>query len=358
MAADVGAGRIVLGHTLDDQVETLLYRLGRYAGLDSLAAMHPRSGRWVRPLLTRRRADTAAYCVAHGLAYATDRGNADEAYVRTAIRRYVVPAWEEALPGAVVAAGRAAAVAAEAADLIDEVRGGGVGPLRRAGPAPSREERTAWSSPRPRTQADSLVPLRRALLHALVDGLDGAHRGQNLVLAAEGLLARPGSGGVPLGGGWIAGEGVRSRPGREDARRVGRRPRLGRRSPRGSVGVDLALPGSVVWKGPRISAEWAGRVRAHDPRTEAYLDARALAWASDGARREARATTCGPWGRRGVGWSRTCWSISGCPRGARGRVPLVLSGGRPVWLCGLAVADGSRIRSDTDRAVRLCVEVA
>jgi tRNA(Ile)-lysidine synthase len=344
-AADVGAGRIALGHTLDDQVETLLYRLGRYAGLDSLAAMHPRSGQWVRPLLTRRRAETAAYCVAHGLAYATDRGNADEAYVRTAIRRYVVPAWEEALPGAVVGAGRAAAAAAEAADVIDEVVAEawaqcGVGEAGRVEFSAARLNRLSG-------------PTRHALLHTLFDGLDGAHRGRNLVVAADGLLARPGSGGVPLGGGWIlVKEYDRVRATKMPAGWLGR---LG--SDAVAAELALCLPGSVVWKDIRISAEWAGRMRAHDPRFEAYLDARAL-----GGPLTVRAVRAGdrfrPLGAPGSRPVQDLLVDLRVPRAVRGRLPIVLCGGRPVWLCGFAVADESRIRSDTDRAVRLGVEVA
>ena len=108
----------VLGHTLDDQVETMLYRLGRYGGLQSLVGMLPVDPPWIRPLLTARRAETGDYCDAHGLVYAVDRGNDYPGYARTGLRGSVVPAWEAALPGAVESAGRAAEVAAEAAEIV------------------------------------------------------------------------------------------------------------------------------------------------------------------------------------------------------------------------------------------------
>lgn len=351
VAEEVGASRIALGHTLDDQVETLLYRLGRYAGLDSLAAMHPRSGPWVRPLLTRRRVETAAYCVAHGLAYATDRGNADEAYVRTAIRRCVVPAWEEALPGAVVSAGRAAAVAAEAAHVIDEVVAEawaqcGVwagGDIAEAGSVEFSATRLGRLS----------APTRRALLHTLLGGLDGAHRGRNLVLTAEVLLAGSGSGGVPLGGGWRLAKEY-------DRVRVTMMPEEWYDRPDAAAAaaeLPLSLPGTVVWNDLRISAEWAGRVRAHDPRCEAYLDAATLRGPLT-----VRAASPGdhfrPLGAPGSRRIQDLLVDLRVPRAVRGRVPIVLCSGKPVWLCGFAVGDQSRIRSDTDRAVRLCVDVA
>jgi len=350
-AAAVGADRIVLGHTLDDQVETMLYRLGRYAGLDSLAAMHPRSGPWVRPLLSRRRSETLAYCVALGLAYAIDRGNLDDAYVRTAIRGSVIPAWEDALPGAVVGAGRAAAVAAETAEVIDGVVAQawarcGV----RAQSASGRHGREEFSAGRLGGLAG---PIRRALLHGLLGGLDGAHGGRDLVLAAERLLSSRGSGDVPLGGGWaLVKEYDRVRVARAfDGEQI----RRGTRTV--AAELPLSLPGSIVWSGLRISAKSAARVQAHDTRSEAYLDARSLAWPLTvrGVRAGDRFRPLGAPGRRLVQDLLVDLRV---PRTMRGRVPVVLSGGRPVWLCGLAVAEESRIRSDTDRAVRLCVEVA
>src|SRR5665648_724930 len=111
-------GQIALGHTLDDQVETLLYRVGRYAGLAAFAGMRPRQGVWVRPLLGVRRRETARYCEDQQLAFAEDRGNVDPAYARSRLRTGVLPAWEAALPGAVETAARTAEVAAEGVDLL------------------------------------------------------------------------------------------------------------------------------------------------------------------------------------------------------------------------------------------------
>jgi tRNA(Ile)-lysidine synthase len=113
VAAEQGCERIALGHTVDDQVETMLYRLGRYGGMSAFRGMLPCDPPWVRPLLECRRAETALYCRSRGLEFAEDRGNAYPGYARTAIREAVLPAWEAALAGAVEAAGRAAQVAAE-----------------------------------------------------------------------------------------------------------------------------------------------------------------------------------------------------------------------------------------------------
>jgi tRNA(Ile)-lysidine synthase len=119
-ARERGCSRIALGHTADDQVETMLYRLGRYGGLAAFVAMKPCEPPWVRPLLGCRRGETAAYCGQHGLVFAEDRGNAYPGYARTAIRDQILPAWEGALAGAVESACRTAEVAAEIQGLVEK----------------------------------------------------------------------------------------------------------------------------------------------------------------------------------------------------------------------------------------------
>src|SRR2546422_440562 len=77
LAAEVGADRIVTGHTQDDQVETVLLRLLRGAGRRGLGAMRPARGRIWRPLLAATRADVRRFLAERGLGFAVDRTNAD-----------------------------------------------------------------------------------------------------------------------------------------------------------------------------------------------------------------------------------------------------------------------------------------
>jgi len=95
MARDVGAARIVTGHTRDDQVETILLRLLRGAGRRGLAGMRPVRGRLFRPLLSATRTDVRRFLAARGLGFAIDRTNADLRLVRNRVRRVLVP-WLEA----------------------------------------------------------------------------------------------------------------------------------------------------------------------------------------------------------------------------------------------------------------------
>ena len=84
-------GTILLGHTRDDQAETVLLRLARGSGADGLAAMSPvrewASIEWVRPLLNIEREDLRQWLRAQGIAWADDPTNEDTSYDRVKIRQ-------------------------------------------------------------------------------------------------------------------------------------------------------------------------------------------------------------------------------------------------------------------------------
>ena len=119
-AAEAGGATVLLGHTLDDQAETVLLGLARGSGVRSLAGMAVRSGRLLRPLLGLRRAVTEQACAELGLEPWSDPHNADPAYARVRARRDALPALEAALgPGIAEALARTAALARDDADLLD-----------------------------------------------------------------------------------------------------------------------------------------------------------------------------------------------------------------------------------------------
>ena len=82
---------IALGHTRDDQAETFLLRLLRGAGPKGLAAMHPRNGIFIRPLLYVRRGELLEYLAAHDLEYAHDASNDDVSIARNRVRAELLP---------------------------------------------------------------------------------------------------------------------------------------------------------------------------------------------------------------------------------------------------------------------------
>ncbi|MGH3739433.1 MAG: tRNA lysidine(34) synthetase TilS, partial [Micromonosporaceae bacterium] len=95
-AARHHAAAVLLGHTRDDQAETVLLALARGAGLRGLAGMPARRGRYLRPLLELPRETTRAACEALGLVAWEDPHNADPAYTRARIR-VLMPELERAL---------------------------------------------------------------------------------------------------------------------------------------------------------------------------------------------------------------------------------------------------------------------
>jgi tRNA(Ile)-lysidine synthase len=87
----VGADVVLVGHTADDQAETVLLNVLRGAAGAGLAGMSPRRDRVVRPLLGFRRTETRVICDALGLAVLDDPMNHDVEFRRVAIRRDVLP---------------------------------------------------------------------------------------------------------------------------------------------------------------------------------------------------------------------------------------------------------------------------
>ena len=121
-AADAGAVAVLLGHTLDDQAETVLLGLARGSGPRSLAGMPPRRGLFVRPLLGVRRSVTAAACTALGLPVWSDPHNADRRFARVRVRLDALPALEAALgPGVAEALVRTAGQLRDDAEVLEKI---------------------------------------------------------------------------------------------------------------------------------------------------------------------------------------------------------------------------------------------
>jgi len=99
-ASRAGADVIALGHTADDQAETVVMRVLRGADPRGLVAMAAREHGLARPLLAVWRADVEAYCAARRLRCLRDPSNHDRRYLRTRVRHELLPALEAVFPGA------------------------------------------------------------------------------------------------------------------------------------------------------------------------------------------------------------------------------------------------------------------
>ena len=118
-AAESAGSWLMLGHTLDDQAETVLLGLARGSGPRSLAGMAPVAGRYRRPLLGLRRCQTIAACEAQGLQVWDDPHNSDPAFTRARVRG-LMPALEQALgPGVAEALARTATLLRADAEVLD-----------------------------------------------------------------------------------------------------------------------------------------------------------------------------------------------------------------------------------------------
>ena len=113
---------VLLGHTLDDQAESVLLGLARGSGARALAGMPAQRDRYRRPLLHLDRATTRAACAEAGLDPWQDPHNDDPAYARVRVRQTVLPVLERELgPGAARALARTAAQLREDADALDDL---------------------------------------------------------------------------------------------------------------------------------------------------------------------------------------------------------------------------------------------
>jgi tRNA(Ile)-lysidine synthase len=120
VAAELGAVAVLLGHTLDDQAETVLLGLARGSGAGSLHGMAAVNGLYSRPLLGIRRSTTVQACADAGLEPWLDPQNDDAAYSRVRVRQTVLPVLEAELgPGIPEALARTAEQLREDAEALD-----------------------------------------------------------------------------------------------------------------------------------------------------------------------------------------------------------------------------------------------
>src|SRR5580704_16679937 len=130
-AHELHAKAVLLGHTLDDQAETVLLGLARGSGSRSLAGMPARRGLYRRPLLALRRASTAAACAALGLEPWHDPHNHDFRFTRARVRHQLMPVLAEVLgPGVAEALARTAGQLRADAECLDDLAFAESGQLR------------------------------------------------------------------------------------------------------------------------------------------------------------------------------------------------------------------------------------
>ena len=182
VAQRTGSGVVLLGHTLDDQAETVLLGLARGSGSRSLSGMRRGFGPYRRPLLDVTRAQTEAACRDEGIGFWTDPHNQDPRFTRSRVRHEVLPVLERELgPGVAAALARTADQLREDSAALDDLAGAVLPAVDREG---ALDCQTLAAQPR----AVLVRVLRRA---ALAAGCPDAELFRVHVLAMVELVAGP-----------------------------------------------------------------------------------------------------------------------------------------------------------------------
>lgn len=195
-AVELGADRVAVGHTRDDQAETFLLKLVRGAGMTGLGGIYPRRGDVIRPLLEVSREELRAYLTAAGRRWVEDGTNADLANPRNHIRHRVLLELSRAAGADTTSAiARAAGLARDDSQWLDALAEGRFGDLVRETPEGFEIDASALD-------AQPLPIKRRLLLRAMRIIANGREIGLDHIESA--LCAAAGeSGGVDVPGGRV-----------------------------------------------------------------------------------------------------------------------------------------------------------
>jgi tRNA(Ile)-lysidine synthase len=336
-ATRLGADRIAVGHTADDQAETVLMRLLEGASVRGLAGIPAVRGRIIRPLLGVRRRELVDELRRAGLPWREDPSNADPKFLRNRIRHDVLPVLAAAYDADVVAAlGRVAREARAAITAIDQVAADALGRWA----AVSADEVTLPVPPLATLPAPIAVEvLRQAVAHLgrRAPSRAWTHRRLERLLALPSPRRAFAMGGVVL----EASTGV---------------IRVARTRAAALAARTLAVPGRVDIPeiGRAIEArvlEGAGYVVSPEPTIAAFdADEVGPPLIVRGRRAGDRFTPFGGPGERRL---KSFLIDAKLPRWERARLPIVEARGRIVWLAGVRRAALAPVEPRTRRVLEL-----
>ncbi len=337
----VGADVIALGHTRDDQAETLLLRLLRGAGARGLAGMHPRNGHVVRPLLDCRRHELRALLAERGQLFVQDESNDDVSIPRNRVRAELLPLLQERFnPSIVDVLADEARIAQDEWAWMQAAAGAALPGVVRA------DAEGAW-----RLNVPALNALPRALARLVVrEALTAAARGtavsfrhveDALVLAVR-------------GGGAVDGPGVRMERVGDSLVLTSRTSELPHPGPTNLFRYSLSIPGEVALResGCVVTAESAPSAGCAVLSTSSMgvlrLDRCQPPLAVRNRRAGDRFRPLGLGGRKKL---QDYFVDKKVPRDRRDQVPLVVDQtDRIVWVAGHVIDDEFRV-TDPAQAV-------
>ncbi|HZU13621.1 MAG TPA: tRNA lysidine(34) synthetase TilS [Chloroflexota bacterium] len=342
MLARWGGDQILTGHTQDDQAETVLLHLFRGTGLHGLGGMPVQSGQLIRPFLGVTRADVTSALEVLGQASVDDSTNVDTRYTRNRVRHEILPLLRTIQPAINSVLARTSSLLRDDASHLD---------------AEARRAMQSVSTPSPGSvfifsgAYRCLHPaLRRAGLRLLVRDLlgDTAELEAGHVAALDSAVANERSliarlpreltvVATPLG--VVLRHGTESRPATFHALPV-------------SVPGTISLPhGTLAVEYLRATSDEIARIiRVAGPH-------HALLRAGVGHDMIVRSRRAGdrlrPVGGRGTVTLHDLFIDRGVPRALRELVPVVESGGKIVWVAGLAVAQDAAAEAASQVALHV-----
>jgi tRNA(Ile)-lysidine synthase len=360
-ARRLGCAAVAVGHTADDQVETVLMHFLRGAGLTGLRGMlaYGLMPEWdaqlplIRPMLGVWRADVLAYSREHALEPVMDHSNTDTTYFRNRLRHELIPYLQEYNPRIKEVLWRMSQTAIGDYDVIEDVT------------------HTAWESSRMAEGQDFIVlslpqlrkmktGLRRSVLRKAVAQLRPGLRNIDFdtIDRADTFILKPSSTlGMDLGAGInLYAMGDRVFLGDASSSMIlDEWPQLDS----GTV-LHLPVPGRLDFPGGRVmmAARWVqpGEEPNWEDAFQVWLDADCLSFPLQVRTRQA-GDRFRPLGMQGHSLKLSdFWINARLPRQARSGWPLVCSKGEIVWIPGYRPAETCRIRQDTHRAVQLILK--
>jgi tRNA(Ile)-lysidine synthase len=334
----VGADRIALGHTADDQAETVLMRLLEGAGVRGLAGIPPVRGRIIRPLIDLHRVALEAELGRAALPWVEDPTNRDPKFLRNRIRHELLPLLSDSYsPGIASALARVSALARETVVALDRAA---ELELERLGAFGAGDVTLPVGSLRalPRPVAAQVLRQAAGRLGSRAPLRAWAHRGLKRVLAVP-PPRRP----FRLGGVTVEVSGTVAR--------------LALAPPPALTARPLSLPGRTEL--PEIGRAIEARlldagayVIPRDP-SRVVFDADQLAGPLTvrAPRRGERFVPFGGAERR----LKTLLIAAKVPRWERGRVPVIEAAGAIVWVGSLRRGAAARVTGRTRRVLELAL---
>lgn len=339
-AAKHKAKRVALGHTSDDQSETVLMRLMKGASLSGLSGIPPQRGIFIRPLIQSTRSSVEGYARARSLAYVIDSSNLTTKYLRNSVRLELLPYLEKKYnPSIKEALARTSLVLSRDDEFIEG--------------AASR----AFSRALVRKKADAVVFDRAKLLRM--------HRAlcSRVFLRAVhglGLEADLSSAHVDAFYGILTGASPNASialPGGVAARREYTMLVVSKAPPQGATGeISLTVPGTTVTGG--LQAIYARIIRpprkfATGPEV-AWFDYDALVSAGGLSARPPRpGDRITPFGMTGTRKLKDIFIDAKVPLAQRKTTPVVTAGSEILWVAGLRQSASFSVSKATRRALRL-----